>query len=109
MLFCRKIHFKYSNQRRHGVDCFTKQRLACIRLMYRINRTHDIPLTQEIATWSARRKKGVGFYLNNFINYINVSVIVNGISIVTKTVMETIKERLTHLDKEEFVHELFND
>lgn len=39
------------------------------------------------------------FTVNNFINYINVSVIVNDTSIVTKTVMETIKERLTQLDK----------
>lgn len=81
------------------MDCFTKQRLACIRLMYIINRTDDIPLTQEIATWSARRKMEGVFTVNNFINYINVSVIVNGTSIVTKTVMETIKERLTQLDK----------
>ena len=55
-------------------------------------------------------KKGVFICtVNNFINYINVSAIVNGTSIVTKTAMQIIKERLTQLDNEEFVHELFND
>ena len=47
--------------------------------------------------------------VNNFINYINASAIVNNISIVTKTTMNIIKERVTQLDNEEFVHELFND
>ena len=41
--------------------------------------------------------------------YINASTIVNDTSIVTKTAMKIIKERLTQLDNEEFVHDLFND
>jgi hypothetical protein len=54
--------------------------------------------------------KGVFFLtVNNFINYINASAIVNNISIVTKTAMNIIKERVTQLDNEECVHELFND
>jgi hypothetical protein len=53
--------------------------------------------------------KGMVFTVNNFINYINVSAIVNDTSIVTKTAMKIMKERLTQLDNEEFVHELFND
>jgi hypothetical protein len=51
--------------------------------------------------------KGVFFFtVNNFINYmyINASTIVNDTSIVTKTAMKIIKERLTQLDNEEFVH-----
>jgi hypothetical protein len=38
-----------------------------------------------------------------------VSAIVNDTSIVTKTAIKIMKERLTQLDNEEFVHELFND
>jgi len=54
--------------------------------------------------------KGVFFFtVNNFINYINASTIVNDNFIVIKTAMKIIKERLTQLDNEEFVHELFND
>jgi hypothetical protein len=41
--------------------------------------------------------------------YINASTIVNDTSIVTKTAIKIMKERLTQLDNEEFVHELFND
>jgi hypothetical protein len=54
-------------------------------------------------------KKGVVFTVNNFINYINVSAIVNSTSIVAKSAMKIIKERVTQLDNEESVHELFND
>ena len=55
------------------------------------------------------QKKGVVFTVNNFINYINVSAIVNATSIVAQTAMTIIKERFTQLDNEECVHELFND
>jgi hypothetical protein len=41
--------------------------------------------------------------------YINASTIFNDTSIVTKTAMKIIKERLTQLDNEEFMHGLFND
>jgi hypothetical protein len=54
-------------------------------------------------------KKGVVFTVNNFINYINVSAIVNSTYIVAKSAMKIIKERVTQLDNEESVHELFND
>ena len=65
-------------------SCFTKQRLACVRLMCRINRTDDIRLTRKIAAWTARRRKWWFFTVNNFINYINASAIENDTSIVTK-------------------------
>ena len=67
--------------------------------MCRINRTDDIRLTRKIAT----------FTVNNFINYIYPPAIVNDTSIVTKTAMKIIKERVSQLDNEECVHELFND
>jgi hypothetical protein len=38
-------------------SCFTKQRLACICLMCRINKTDDIRLTRKIAAWTVRRRK----------------------------------------------------
>ena len=65
--------------------------------------------TKLYTTIGSETKGVVLFTVNNSINYINASAIVNNTCIVTKTTMKIIKERVTQLDNEEFLHELFND
>lgn len=91
------------------ITCFNKQKLSCIRLLCRLKRTDDDRLISTVSDWASRRRKGWHKQVTGFINSIECADLVNNTQISLKTAVQLIKDKLTILDNDEFLSELYND